>query len=146
MGKILLILIISLFIRPAFSCSCLELGEINNEQYNSYGLILTGKVISINDSLPLYKNFNVLVYSVYKGKINTDTISLFTFKGSGMCGISPKINDEWLFFVDNNSHSVTSCSRSKVMSGNSSYNYNEVISDLVFLIKKSILKKFFFID
>lgn len=149
MGKVLLILIISLFIRPAFSCSCLEIGKLNDEQYNSYELILMGEVFYIDDSLEFENVFHVKINSLYKGHFSFDTIKIFTPKSSGSCGLFTMVGFNWIFYLTNysNKYEVSDCSPSKIVVHKSPNNYRkEIKEDLVFLIKKLILKKFLFID
>jgi hypothetical protein len=149
MIKYFSILLLTLSINIAQSCSCLEYGEMDDEQYNSYELIISGKVISVNDSLDFFTFFQVQVYNTYKGHLKKDTINLVTAQNSGMCGIYPKTNQEWLFFGTKSASSfdISSCSRSKIIPpAPKSYLYKEYLEDLFYLIRKSIIRKFLFYD
>jgi len=97
-----------------YSCSCILLGKIDEKQYNEYDLIIKGKIIRLEE-----KNFARIIYikvdTYFKGGQNTTTIKVESPSQSGMCGIFPKIGEQWLVFAykKGNSYNTSLCTRTK---------------------------------
>ena len=123
--------------KPDF-CSCLPLGPIDDQQYNSYSLIFKGK--ALKDSVVGYERF--ITFSVekyYKGAGSSQTLIVSTASESAMCGINPQGGDDWLIFAygDSNKYTVSLCSRSKNINHKSlEYNKQVIKDDLKFLERK----------
>lgn len=84
--------------QAAYSCTCLSLGTIDKVQYNSYNLIVKGKITNVID-----KDFVRFIYirvdTYFKGKRKAKIIIVESPSQSGMCGIFPKIGEQWLIFA-----------------------------------------------
>ncbi len=91
----------------SFACSCIGKSKMKRE-VNNVNVLLTGKIISRE----IYKDetyprmnlskvvFKVLVMEKLKGKIATDTITLYTGMGSGDCGIQFRIGKSYIIYAN----------------------------------------------
>jgi hypothetical protein len=137
----LLISIMSL-LSPKPFCSCLELGPIDDQQYNSYSLIFKGKMLK-DTVIGLERHLTFSVGKYYKGIEVQTTQEITTPSNSAMCGINPLLGDEWLIFAygEKLNYTVSLCSRSKNISQKVwEHNKKEIESDLKFLEKKLKVK------
>lgn len=129
------LLLLSLAAAP---CSCLSSGKINEEQYNSYNLIITGKVVKLVE-----KEFNRIIYikvvKYFKGNKKTTIVKIETPVWQSACGITPKIGENWLLFAYKQGKIYTTnlCTRTKSMNDKAwNYNKSEIDDDLKFLESK----------
>jgi hypothetical protein len=118
-----------------YSCSCIPLGKMDEKQYNRYDLIIKGKIIQLEE-----KGFTRIIYikvdTYFKGKLDTTTIQVASPNQSGMCGIFPKIGEEWLVFgyKEGNGFTTSLCTRSKSLNPDKwNFKKNEIEDDLKFL-------------
>jgi len=133
-----LLLVFSLLTHRTNYCSCIPLGPIDEKQYNEYSLIVKGKVVKeqvSNFERTIY--LNVEIY--YKGGNNQNKIIITTPRQEGMCGIVPKVGEEWLMFAygKDNGYRTELCTATKNMNSKAwNYNKNEITDDIKFLEAK----------
>lgn len=119
-------------------CSCIPPGEINEEQYNEYAVILKGKIIKINEGR-WERTISIKVDTYYKGSQTKDTIKIISPASSGECGIFPQIGENWLIFAFNQEGKYTThlCTRTKTMNSKAwNFNKSDLENDLKFLEAK----------
>src|SRR5215203_1038523 len=119
-------------------CSCTPLGPIDDKQYNEYGLIIKGKVVKVTE-----EKFERAIYlsidACYKGTKTKPLVKVISPSESGMCGIFPKKDENWLMFAytDGKSYHTNLGTRTKNMNSKAwDYNKEELIADLKFLEAK----------
>ncbi len=124
--------------RVTYSCSCIPLGKIDEKQYSEYDLIIKGKIIRLVE-----KNFARIIYitvdTYFKGRQNTATIKVESPSQSGMCGIFPKIGEQWLVFAykKGDSYNTSLCTRTKNLNPKAwDFKKDEIDDDLKFLEDK----------
>jgi hypothetical protein len=118
-------------------CSCMPLGEMNDEQYKEYNLILKGKIVKVVEREERTIYLKVVCY--YKGKQQKDTIQIISARESGICGIFPSVGEYWLMFAyaDGNKYRTSLCTRTKNMNSKAwDYQGEEIKEDLKFLENK----------
>jgi hypothetical protein len=126
MEKYLIILITIFMFNKTYGCSCLEELTLKEEIENS-DFIATGKVISferfnknykleyihnMDGSLRIPKEFSrqslskykILISHIFKGDINSDTLTIFTGVGGGDCGYFFEINKDYTIFGSRNNY------------------------------------------
>jgi hypothetical protein len=119
-------------------CSCIPLPPIDEQQYKEYDLILKGKVAEISLS-NFERTISVTVEAYYKGEQNNTKIKITTPRQEGMCGIVPKVGEEWLMFAyaDKNGFRTGLCTRTKNMNPKAwDDNKDEIADDIKFLEAK----------
>ncbi len=125
-----------------YACTCINLGKIDQEQFNEYDLIATGKILAVDFGEHTQK-IEVGIHEVFKGKISKMTIVLSSSSQSGMCGIFPKVGEKWLLYA-NGSHakfSTSLCTRTKNMTRANSREKKIIREDLIFLKKNTTRNK-----
>jgi hypothetical protein len=132
------LLLFSLLTHKPNYCSCIPLPPIDEQQYNEYNLIVKGRVakISLNN---FERTIDLIVETFYKGGQNKTKIKIMAPRQEGMCGIVPKVGEEWLMFAytDKGRFRTELCTRTKNMNPKAwDYNKNEIINDLKFLEAK----------
>jgi hypothetical protein len=119
-------------------CSCLPLPPIDDKQYNECSLIARGKVVKIAFS-NLGENIYLALDTCYKGDEKQRTINIISLDSEGICGIFPKVGEQWLVFAYRQGKTYTTnlCTRTKDMNPKA-WNYNESVltNDLKFLRAK----------
>jgi hypothetical protein len=136
--RIYLVLFILLFSNVAYCCSCVPLGNIDDQQYNKYDAIFTGKVLSIQKKLWM-KEITFEIQTLFKGIQKSSKIKITTSAQEGTCGISPKVGEEWLIFAyrENEGFETNLCTRTKSMNKKAwNYNKNELQQDIDYLNQK----------
>ena len=135
-----LLLLFSLFSHNSNYCSCIPLGPIDESQYNEYNLIVKGKVSKV-----VIQSFEKSIYLAvdvyYKGGDKQTTIKITTPSLEGMCGIVPKVGENWLIFAyaDEKNYRTELCTRTKNMNPKAwNYNKDEIAKDIIFLETKII--------
>ena len=123
----------------AYSCSCIPLGPLDDKQYNEYDLIIKGKVVKL-----IEKQFKRIIYikvdSYFKGTQKSTTLKIESPRQSGMCGIFPKIGEQWLVFAykKDNIYNTSLCTRTKTLNPKAwDFRKNEIDEDLKFLKRKT---------
>jgi hypothetical protein len=133
-----LFFLLSLLTHNPNYCSCATLEPIDDQQYNKYNLIVKGRIASI--SLSNFKRtIDLNVETYYKGGQNKTKIKITTQGQESMCGIVPKVGEEWLMFAyaDKKGFRTELCTRTKNMNPNAwDYNKNEISEDIKFLEAK----------
>jgi hypothetical protein len=121
--------------QAAYSCTCLPLGTIDKVQYNSYNLIVKGKITNVVD-----KDFVRFIYirvdTYFKGKRKARIIIIESPSQSGMCSIFPKIGEQWLIFArkKDNVFYTNLCTRTINLNPKAwNYNKEKIDADLSFL-------------
>lgn len=121
-----------------YSCSCIPLGKIDEKQYGEYDLIIKGKITRLVE-----KSFSRIIYikvdTYFKGRENTTIIKVESPSQSGMCGIFPKIGEQWLVFAhkNGNSYNTSLCTRTKNLNPKAwDFKKDEIDEDLKFLESK----------
>lgn len=136
--RIFLILFILFFSKAAYCCSCEPLGKIDDQQYNKYDAIFTGKVISIQKKQWM-KEITVEIQIRFKGTLKFSKITITTSAQEGTCGISPKMGEEWLIFAyrEREGFQTNLCTRTKNMNKKAwNYNKEELQQDIEYLNQK----------
>ncbi|RXK59242.1 hypothetical protein ESA94_13960 [Lacibacter luteus] len=136
--RIFLIVFILLLSRTSYSCSCIPLGEIDDEQYNEYEAIFSGKVIAIKKK-QWTKEVTFEIQIRFKGIQKLSQIVITTSAQEGTCGISPKVGEQWLIFAyrENEKLQTSLCTRTKSMNKKAwNYNKDELQKDIEFLNRK----------
>lgn len=120
--NILLLLVVFLFISSKVAaCSCEHYNGLDLRQYNGYDLIYKGEVLGVIEKREKWeKVIKFSIKKVYKGKTETDTVSLKTGLDEASCGLNFKEGQTWMIFAsDNKGNYYTGlCTRSKLLNGN----------------------------
>lgn len=118
-----------------YCCNCNPLGAIDDEQFNSYNIILKGKVTRIA-ATDFTKTIYVKVESYFKGRLKSTTIKIETPAQSGACGIYPIVGERWLMFASKKgkNYFTSLCTRTKRL--NASDYTDAVKKELEFLERK----------
>ncbi|TBW28244.1 hypothetical protein [Gramella sp. KN1008] len=130
-------LILSLFSNPgeeAF-CTCRPPVEINMEEIEDYALIFRGVVQKL-DTVDQQRQITFKLKKIYKGDLETDSVSVSTSLDLSMCGLNIGTEGEWLLFAykdDTGSYSTNSCTRSGIIDSYLDHIKQRVEDDLVFL-------------
>lgn len=122
----------------AYSCSCLPLGKINDEQHSKYDLIAKGKITKI-DTENYKLVLTVKVNTYYKGKQRNKKIKIQTGANEAICGLTVSVGEKWLFFSYKKEDVYTSslCTRTKRLSPKAvGFRGDEVEDDLKYLEEK----------
>jgi hypothetical protein len=124
----------------ANSCSCIYPGPIDDKQYNEYSLIAKGKIIKVIE-LKFTRIIHIRLTDIYKGNEKSQIIVIESPSQSGMCGIFPKVGENWLMFAyaSGKAYETNLCTRSKNMNPNPNsqdYREEELKKDLIFLKAK----------
>jgi hypothetical protein len=119
-------------------CSCIPLGTIDEQQYSQYNLIVKGKVTKVSVS-QYQRTIYLTVDTYYKGGESLPNIRIKTLRQEGMCGIVPKVGEEWLMFAfaEEKDYRTELCTRTKTMNPKAwDYKKEEIAEDLKFLEDK----------
>ena len=134
-----LLLVSILFVYySGYSCSCIPHEQINDEQYNKYFFIFTGKVLSIKKTFGR-KEVTFELQTLFKGTVKSKKMTIMTSAYESECDISPKIGEQWLVFAYNDSGEFTTniCTRTKSMNRKAwNYNKGEIQRDIEYLNQK----------
>ena len=119
-------------------CSCIPLGPLDDKQYNEYNLIAKGKIVNV-----IVNNSERIIYleveTYYKGKQTQANIEIGTPSQEGVCGILPKVGENWLMFAyaDEKNYKTSLCTRTKNMNPKAwDYQKDELAEDIKFLTEK----------
>lgn len=121
-------------------CDCEPLGPINDQQYNSYELIVVGTVKKIVKG----DQMNTIILRVkqsYQGAPKERRVSITTPKDYFSCGIAPKRGEAWLIYARKfeGKYTTNECTRSKSLTRKARYYYSSkgvLEGDLAFLEQK----------
>ncbi|ELR68889.1 hypothetical protein C900_05669 [Fulvivirga imtechensis AK7] len=136
--KIITLTLLLLISYKGFCCSCQRPEKISNKDFNSYDLIVKGRI----DKIDKGDRVNVIYVRIerrYKGVITGEAVTVSTPSQSGMCGISPQVGDTWLIFANSykDSYITDICTRTKSLNPQAwNYRKQEVKDDLRFLERK----------
>ncbi|HZH95692.1 MAG TPA: hypothetical protein VEY06_07395 [Flavisolibacter sp.] len=133
-----LFFLVSLLTHKPNYCSCSPLPPIDEQQYKEYNLIVKGRIANISLS-SFERTVDLSVGTYYKGRQNKGNIKIKTPRQEGICGIVPKVGEEWLMFAyaDKNGFRTERCTRTKSMNLKAwDHNKNEIIDDIKFLEAK----------
>ena len=131
----LLFVLISL---KGLCCSCIYQGEINDEQFNFYDLIIHGEIEKVEE-YEWTRTIYVRIKVQYKGMVKTELVLISSPSQSGTCGVFPKVGENWLIFANKSDglYSKSLCTRTKNMNPESwHYNKDEIELDLKYLESK----------
>lgn len=104
------LLFLLLLVQTGFCCSCIGENSVKEEVKRS-DLVIVGKILSRDEiTLPRDENnslgreservsFRVLVTSRYKGKIQSDTVTIITGFGGGDCGVRFKVGESYIIYA-----------------------------------------------
>ena len=125
-----------------YTCSCINLGKIDKEQFESYDLIITGKILNI-DFGEFTQKIKIGIHKIYKGKVSNLTITLSSSSQSGMCGIFPKVGEKWLVYANGKKtkFSTSLCTRTQNLTRISNREETTIKEDLIFLKKNTTRNK-----
>jgi hypothetical protein len=134
-----LLLLFSFLTYKSPYCSCSPLGPIDDKQYNEYNLNVKGRVTKVLKSNFFEKTIYLKVETYYKGVDSLTTLKITTPSQEGMCGIVPKVGEEWVMFAyaEKKRFSTQLCTRTKNMNPKAwDYNKDEIANDIKFLEEK----------
>ncbi|MBL4593004.1 MAG: hypothetical protein JKX68_04215 [Flavobacteriales bacterium] len=117
-------------------------GKINDEQYNSYDLIVKGKIEKIENG-EWTRTIYVRIEKKYKGDLDSKLVEISSSSESGMCGIFPETGETWLIYANKseNTYSTNMCTRTKTLNKEAwNYNQEEIKKDLAYLENKLEIK------
>ena len=134
-------IILLLTFNIGFSCTCENLGKIDNEQFNQYDLIATGKILRV-DFGEFTQKIEIGIHRVFKGKITNMTIILSTSSQSGMCGIFPKVGEKWLIYANGTNYEFSTdlCTRTQNMTKANQREKEIIKNDLIYLKENTTRK------
>lgn len=120
------ILFFTSFSGRIFACFCIGQRTVQEEVKHAdavfVGIVLSKKLIALTDSTmlkmfpkdttmrnsPMIKKtiarYDLLVEDIYKGKITTDTLTIFTGIGGGDCGIRFEIGKKFIVYGENETY------------------------------------------
>lgn len=136
--RIYLILFVLVFSNDVYSCSCESHGKMDDQQYNKYDVIFSGKAISIQKKQWM-KEITFEVQTRFKGVLKLSKVTITTLAQESTCGISPKVGEEWLIFAyrESEGFQTSLCTRTKSMNKNAwDYNKDELQQDIEYLNQK----------
>jgi hypothetical protein len=109
-----------------FACSCIGQRTVEEEVKHSdavlVGTILSKQLVTLTDStiLKMFPNdttmrnspmskmtiarYDFVVVDIYKGKITSDTLTIYTGMGGGDCGIRFEIGKKYIVYGENESY------------------------------------------
>lgn len=110
MRQIILIFLLIISYQNISACTC-DYPDVNSAmKYND--AIFLGKVISIekiekpvlwtvNDTVIIpFQNVKLIQQKIYKGRFQTDTITIQTENGTGMCGFPFQIGEQYIIYAN----------------------------------------------
>jgi hypothetical protein len=136
--KNILLILFALINLEGLCCSCMDPGKINDEQYNSYDLIVKGEIEKIEDG-EWTRIIYIRIEKNYKGSLDSKLVEISSPSQSGMCGIFPEIGENWLIYANNSNgtYSTGLCTRTKRLNDDAwNYNKEEIESDLTYLERR----------
>lgn len=135
------LLILTIFTSTTLlGCDCEILGALNDEQYNSYELIVVGKVKKVVEGDQM-NTIYLRVKQVYKGVPQKRTVAIRTPKDPFRCGIVPEKGQAWLMYARKYEGQLMTnqCTRSKSLTRKARFYYSSkgvLEGDLAFLEAK----------
>lgn len=115
----LLIFILALPINVV-ACSCANFWQaVTIKDYNNSELIISGKAIKVTsnkkETEDRQRQIEFKIDDVYKGKIDSKTVMIYTSLSDASCGLLVNENEEWIIwaYLKNNVISTNLCTRSK---------------------------------
>jgi antitoxin component YwqK of YwqJK toxin-antitoxin module len=115
-------LLIFVLILPinVIACSCVHLADpVTIKDYNNSEIIILGKALKviINQQETVYRQRQIefQIDEVFKGKIDTKIVTIYTALSDATCGLNVKENEEWIIwaYTENNAISTNLCTRSQ---------------------------------
>ena len=123
------ILLFGLMSHNLLACSCAGESTVEGE-FKSSDIVLSGKVInSINEWVPdsseikymtefgisidsldkrligqYFRKVQILIETLYKGKVNNDTLTIYTGMGGGDCGYHFNVGQKYILYADSDSY------------------------------------------
>jgi antitoxin component YwqK of YwqJK toxin-antitoxin module len=117
--KLILFFILALPVN-LIACECITNdGPLTIKNYNNSEYIISGKVIKviINQKEEFDKQIQIefQVDEIYKGKIDSKKVTIYTSLGEGSCGLSVNENEEWVIYayMQDGVISTNTCTRSE---------------------------------
>ena len=123
---ILTLLLLTSISGRLFACSCIGQRTVEEEIKNSdavvVGTVLSKQLITLTDStmLKMFPNdttmrnspmsemtiarYDILVHDIYKGKITSDTLTIYTGLGGGDCGIRFEVGKKYIVYGENETY------------------------------------------
>jgi len=101
-------LLVVLGANKIYSCSCIGENTVKQEIKNS-DVVLFGEVVSVDTIKIEFQPGNIIflrlkvdirVFNLFKGRINSDIISVYTGIGGGDCGYNFQLGKEYLIYAD----------------------------------------------
>jgi antitoxin component YwqK of YwqJK toxin-antitoxin module len=130
--KLLLFIILILPIQ-LIACSCVTFGgSLTIKEYNSSKYIISGKatkvILNYNESIYRQRQIEFEIDEVFKGKIESKKITIYTALGDAACGLFVNENEEWVIYayMYDGVFSTNLCTRSQLKKKVSSYDYKSL--------------------
>lgn len=131
--KILSILFLVIFSKNIHACTCMGESSVKDEIEESeaifVGIILNSEELRKYDTLAskriaysIRMRYSLLVETVYKGKLTSDTVYIYTGSGMGDCGFNFETGSKYIVYaqhhdsedIKNNSFYTTVCYRTRL--------------------------------
>jgi hypothetical protein len=80
-------------------CSCYGDKYLTIDTYNRASVIFSGKVVRVDTVDQMNRKIYFLKKKLYKGENTNDTIEVYSYLHSGMCGMSFRKDEEWLILT-----------------------------------------------
>lgn len=139
MFKYTLLALFLFLAQPSFTCDCQPLRPLNNRQYNSYDLIVMGKIKKVVEGTEV-NTIYIKVRETYRGMPKKKIIAITTPTESFRCGIAPRRGDAWLMYARKykGRYNTNQCMRSKPLARRAGYYARKSVleGDLAFLAQK----------
>ena len=130
--KLLLFIILILPIQ-LFACSCVTFGgSLTIKEYNNSKYIISGKatkvILNYEESIYRQRQIEFEIDEVFKGKIESKKITIYTALGDAACGLFVNENEEWVIYayMDDGVFSTNLCTRSQLKKKVSSSDYKSL--------------------
>ena len=100
----LLILAILLLPLAGMACTCGgSYGPVTIKDYNSAKLILSGKAIKVTvdrtETTDMQRKIDFKIDEVFKGRVSSGTVSIYTSLGDASCGLFVQEGQEWVIWA-----------------------------------------------
>lgn len=130
--KLLLFIILILPIQ-LIACSCITYGgPLTINEYNNSKYIISGKatkvILNYEESIYRQRQIEFEIDEIFKGKIESKKITIYTALGDAACGLFVNENEEWVIYayMHDGVFSTNLCTRSQLKKKVSSSDYKSL--------------------
>jgi hypothetical protein len=136
--KLYLLILKLLASQACYYCSCPPPPKIDDNEYNSYDLIVSSTILKVSDK-GFERTILLKVDTCFKGNNIHGTVEISSPSQEGICAISPKVGEHWLIYANafGKIFKTNLCTRTKTMNPKAWDYYEEAVKeDLKFLQNK----------